>query len=221
MANQKLFGVLRRKIGVMVLVGLLFSALSFFALMLTEKRYQTHMDFLVVQTSTENQDFYSLFKSSEYLSKLLSEAIYSERFINAVVETGKVNSEFLPFDKKQRLDKWGSMVSVRKNLELGVIGVTIKGDRERDIARIMEGVSEVFTQKNSLFRAGDEKSVEIRILSGPILEQSPTIAKIVKVLLAAFASGFLLTAFIVIVRSDVLLEERMREENGNTPELFA
>ena len=113
------------------------------------------------------------------------------------------------------------MVSVRKNLELGVIGVTIKGDRERDIARIMEGVSEVFTQKNSLFRAGDEKSVEIRILSGPILEQSPTIAKIVKVLLAAFASGFLLTAFIVIVRSDVLLEERMREENGNTPELFA
>ena len=221
MANQKLFSVLRGKVGIMILIGLLFGAVSFFALMVTEKRYQTHMDFLVVQANTQNQDFYSLFKSSEYLSKLLSEAVYSERFINAVVETGKVNAEFLPFDKRERLDSWSNRVSVRKNLELGVIGVTIKGDSERETARVMEGVAEVITQKNNLFRAGDEKSVEIRVLSGPILEKSPTVAKIVKVILAAFASGFLLTAFWVIVRSDFFVEEKRKEDQNTTPELFA
>ena len=56
MANQAIFEVLKAKFGMMVLIGLLFAALGFFGLMLVEKRYQTSMDFLVVQTNTANQD---------------------------------------------------------------------------------------------------------------------------------------------------------------------
>jgi len=192
MANQAIFEVLKAKFGMMVLIGLLFAALGFFGLMLVEKRYQTSMDFLVVQTNTANQDFYTQFKSSEYLGKVLGEALYSERFINAVLETGKVNAEFLPFDKKDRLHAWSSMVHVEKNLELGVISVRIKGDRERDTARTMEGISDVLINRNNLFRGGDDKSVEIRVLSGPITERTPTVPMIIKVLAASFITGFLL-----------------------------
>ncbi len=170
--------------------------------MVTEKPFQTKMDFLVVQSNANNQDFYTLFKSSEYLGKILSEAVYSDRFIDALVETGKVNKEFLPFDKQERLATWSKMVTVNKNLELGIISVTVSGDRERDVARIMDGIAQVLTERNSLFRSGDEKSVEIRILSGPILEQSPNVAKILKVVLLAFVAGFLLSAFFVIAKEE-------------------
>ncbi|MDP3957132.1 MAG: hypothetical protein Q8Q10_01350 [bacterium] len=170
------------------------------------------MDFLVVQTNVGNQDFYTQFKSSEYLGKILSEAIYSERFINAVVETGKVNTEFLPFDKKDRLKTWSEMVFVKNNLELGIISVTVKSDRERDAARIMDGITLVLTQQNSLFRGGDEKSVDIRILSGPILERNPTKSEIFKVVLGGFFAGFFLTGVWLIVRNENFLKNKEAAE---------
>lgn len=64
----------------------------------------------------------------------------------------------------------------------------------------MDGIAQVLTEKNSLFRGGDEKSVEIRILSGPILEQNPNMTKVVKVILIAFLAGLFLSAFFLIVK---------------------
>lgn len=114
MGNQQLFALLRSKIGTLFIWGVLFGALAFFGLIMTEKPFQTKMDFLVVQTTATNQDFYAQFKSSEYLGKILAEAVYSDRFLDALVETGKVNKEFLPFDKQQRLSAWSKMVTVEK-----------------------------------------------------------------------------------------------------------
>ncbi len=202
MGNMHLFALLRSKIGTLILWGLLFGALGFFGLIMTEKPFQTRMDFLVVQTNASNQDFYSLFKSSEYLGKVLSESVYSERFVNALIETGKVNSEFLPFDKQQRLATWRNMVAVQNNLELGIISVTVKGDRDRDVARIMDGIAQVLTEKNSLFRGGDDKSVEIRVLSGPILERNPNMKKIIEVVLGGFLAGFFAAAFFLAVKNE-------------------
>ena len=200
MENQHLLALLRSRIGTLVIWGFVFGTFSFFGLLLIEKPVQTKMDFLVVQSNVTNQDFYSLFKSSEYLGKVLSEAVHSERFIDALVETGKVNGEFLPFDKQERLSTWRKTVQVEKNLELGILSVTVVGERERDVARIMEGVAQVLTEKNMLFRGGDEKSVEIRVLSGPILEKNPNTSKIVKVALAAFLAGFFAGAFYLLVQ---------------------
>ena len=212
MGNQQIIALLRSKIGTLILWGVAFGALAFFGLIMTEKPFQTKMDFLVVQTTATNQDFYTQFKSSEYLGKILAEAVYSDRFVDALVETGKVNKEFLPFDKQKRLATWSKMVTVEKNLELGIISVTVKGDRERDVAKVMEGIAQVLTEKNSLFRGGDEKSVEIRVLSGPILEQSPNIAKIAKVALMAFLAGLFLSAFFLIVKYESRYKAPYRNE---------
>ncbi len=203
MGNQHLLSTLRSKIGSLVLWGVLFGALGFFGLMVTEKPFQTKMDFLVVQTNAGNQDFYTQFKSSEYLGNVLGEAIFSERFVNAVVETGKVNSEFLPFNKKDRLKAWKEMVTVQKNMELGIISVTVSGKSEREISRTMDAIAVVLAERNSLFRGGDEKSVEIRVLSGPILEQNPTITKIAKVVIVAFLAGVFVATFFVVVKSEL------------------
>ena len=208
MNSRQLFALLRAKFGSMLVLGFFLAAISFVGLIFFEKPYQSSMDFLVVQTNGQTQDFYTQFKSSEYLGKVLSEAIFSERFINAVVETGKVNTEFLPFDKKDRLKTWSQTVFVKNNLELGIISVTVKSDRERDAARIMDGITLVLTQQNSLFRGGDEKSVDIRILSGPILERNPTTSEIFKVVLGGFFAGLFLTGVWLIVRNENFLKNK-------------
>lgn len=200
MNNQQLFALLKGKFWAMILFGLLFSAMSFLGLMVFVKPFQSTTDFLVVQAGGGGQDYYTQFKSSEYLSKILSKAVYSEHFINAVVETGKVNKEFLPLDKKERLKAWSKMVDVQKNLELGVITISVKNDRERDMVRVMSAITDVLTQKNSYFRGGDEKSVDVRVISGPINEQNPTAGKILLAVVSGFAAGFLFTGFWLVVR---------------------
>lgn len=201
MSFSSLFTLLRQKMGILFLSGVLCAALVFAGTMVFSSRYQSGMDFLVVQSNTQGQDFYSLFKSSEYLSKVLSEAIYSERFIDAVVETGKINGQFLPANKKERLDEWRKMVEVQKNLELGVLSVTVKSDNDRDASRVMSAISEVLIERNSLFRSGDDKSVEIRVLSGPILEMQPTLKTILSVIIGGFLSGIFLMSFVLIIKN--------------------
>jgi capsular polysaccharide biosynthesis protein len=201
MNNQQFFALLRAKFWTMAMFGLLFSAASFLGLMVFVKPFQSATDFLVVQAGGQNQDYYAQFKSSEYLSKILSKAVYSERFIDAVIETGKVNREFLPLDKKERLKAWSKMVDVKKNLELGIITVSVKSHRERDTARVLSGITDVMIEKNSYFRGGDEKSVEVRVISGPINERRPTGVEILFAVLSGFAAGFLLTGFWFAMRA--------------------
>ena len=102
---------------------------------------------------------------------------------------------------------------VQKNLELGVLSVTVKYDNDRDAARVMSSISEVLIEKNSLFRSGDEKSVEIRVLSGPILETTPTLKKILLVLGGGFLSGILLASVIVAMRHMQGMNPRFVLEN--------
>jgi capsular polysaccharide biosynthesis protein len=176
------------------------AALAFFALMFTAPYYKSSTDFLVVQVNAGNQDFYTQFKSSEYLGKVLGEAVYSESFINAVIETGKVSSDALPFDKKERLQTWKDTVHVKKNLELGVIQIEVDGNQEKEVTSLMEGISKVLIERNTLFRGGDPNSVQIRVLSGPITERTPALALVVKTVIAGFAAGFLLTLLAIFLR---------------------
>lgn len=213
MTFSSLLTLLRHKLGILFLGGVLCAAVAFAGTMVLSTRFQSSMDFLIVQSNVQGQDFYSLFKSSEYLSKVLSEAIYSERFIDAIMETGKINGQFLPANKKDRLDAWREMVVVQKNLELGVLSVTVKHDNDRDAARVMSSISEVLIEKNSLFRSGDEKSVEIRVLSGPILETTPTLKKILLVLGGGFLSGILLISVILAIRHIQGMNPRFVLEN--------
>ncbi len=200
MSYQTIFDALRGKFGLHVMFGLLFASVAFAAVMMTEDRFQSTTDFLVVQANAGNTDFYTQFKSAEYLGKVLGEAVYSESFINAVIGTGKAAPELLPFDKRDRLESWQKRVGVEKNLELGVITVTVSGQSDREVSGIMEGITEVLKNQNSLFRGGAPESVEVRILSGPIVERTPTAERLILVIASAFIAGFLLSLVYYTVR---------------------
>ncbi len=186
----------------MFLFGLLIGTIAFFVTILTLPYYRASSDFLVVQTSQNNQDFYTQFKSSEYLGKVLGEAVYSESFINAVIGTGKISGESLPFDKKTRLDQWKDMVVVKKNLELGVIQISVAGNDQHEVGKIMEGISDVLINQNTLFRGGNPDSVQIRVLSGPILEKTPTMLTLIKILGTSFVVGFLFSLLYFFGKSE-------------------
>ena len=192
-----------------ILIGLFVAFISIIGLFFAQSRYQSSTDFLIVQSNTENRDFYTLFKSSEYLGNVLASALYSEKFIDAVNETGNLNTRLFPANKSEKLKTWKNMVLVKKNLDLSMLSVTVKADTDRDASRMMNGISQVLIEKNALFRSGDDKGIEIRVLSGPITEQNPSKSTLILVLLGGFVTGLFLTFFTTLIS----LENRYRNMN--------
>ncbi len=192
MKNSHILALIKQKAGILILAGVLVAALSFLLLVITEKNFKVSTDFLVIQNQSGSQDYYSLSKSAEYISKILSGSVYSELFIDEVVNTGKVDKELLPFDKKKKLEEWNKIVKVKRNFQLGIISIEAFGNNQKNTINLSAGIAEVLTTKNSLFR-GENQNIGVKVLSGPILEKNPSLNKIISVAVGGFLLGVLIS----------------------------
>lgn len=201
MQNNQILALIKKKIGGIILFAVFLAALSFFALVIKEKNFKVETDYLIVQNQTSSQDFYTLSKSAQYIGKVLNEGIYSEVFIGEVVRTGKVNAEFLPFDKKEKLKDWGNAVEVSLNPDLGIITVQVFDNNQKQALAIAQAIAEVLTTKSSLFY-GEGQNIDIKVLSGPVLEKNPSIGNIAAVSIGGFVLGVMLSVLWTISRED-------------------
>lgn len=210
MENISFLTTVQKKIGTIVLVAVLFASLSFVGLIMYSKNFRAGTDLLIVQNS-ESKDFYSMLKSTEYLGNVLNESIYSDRFITAIVESGKVGPNFLSEsynistqDKKGQLDAWADMVHVKRNTAAGIMHIDVAANDKRTTIAVSSAITDVLTQKNMLFRGGDEKSVEIRVLSGPIIENDPSIQKMIITVISGFIAGLCIALMWIFVKEELL-----------------
>lgn len=215
MDNMAFLSIVRKKAAVVVLVGVLCAALSFVGLIVYSKNFRSGMDFLIVQNQSDSQDFYSMLKSTEYLGKVLNESVYSDKFIDTVIDTKKVSPDFLAKsfdlsaqDKKGRIDAWSKTVFVKRNVEAGIMHIDVLNDDQKLTVSISSAITDVLTQKNVLFRGGDEKSVEIRVLSGPILESNPSVKKIAVTTIIGFMAGLSLSLLWIFVKSETITAKK-------------
>jgi capsular polysaccharide biosynthesis protein len=192
MQSNQIVPLIKEKIGVIILAGVLVAALSFLFMVVSQKNFKVTSDFLVVQDQEGQQDYYALSKSAEYVSKIFSEAIYSDLFIDETIKTGKISAEFLPFDKKARLDEWNKIVKVKRNPDVSMLSVTVFGNSKDETVKISEGIAEVLATKSYLFR-GSGLNVDVRLLSGPIVEKNPSFTEIILVMIGGFIIGVLLS----------------------------
>jgi capsular polysaccharide biosynthesis protein len=184
-----------------ILLGMFLGALSFVTLVVTQKSFRSNVDFLVAQNQTGTVDYYTLSRSADYLTSIMTEAVYSEKFLDEVLNTGKVSTSFLSGRGADRLDSWKKTVSVKKNSNIGILNLSIFANSENQAAEISGAVLDVLEKKNSLF-LGEGQNLQIRILSGPIIEKNPSPAQIFLAALGGFAVGFLLFLLFIIYRTE-------------------
>jgi len=201
MSNSHILPLIKGKIAGIVIFGIFIASLSFLALIAKEKNFKVATDLLIVQNQTQNQDFYTLSKSSEYVGKVLNEGIYSELFIDEIVNTGKVNSEFLPFDKKEKMKEWSKNVEVSTNPDLGILSVEVFDNDQKQALAISDAISDVLINKNSLF-LGEGQNISVKVLSGPIVEKNPTIENIAATMTGGFVLGIMLSILWIVYKED-------------------
>lgn len=192
--NMQLFSLIKGKIGTILLSGILLGSLSFLSLVLTQKNFKVTSDFLIVQNQAGAQDFYTTAKSTEYIGKILGDAVYSDLFIDEVINSGSIaNKEFLPFDKKDRMDEWEERVKVDDNFSVGRITVANFDNDRAQALETSKAIADTLNKKNNLFR-GNDQNIEVRIISGPTIEKNPSGLNI----LFSIVIGFLAGVFVAI-----------------------
>jgi hypothetical protein len=94
------------------------------------------------------------------------------------------------------------MVQVTNNPDVGTLHIEVYGNDDRVVLRVAQAVGKVMTERNSLFRSGDEKSVEIRTLSGPIVEKNPGMERMILSAIAGFFFGISMLLLLVLMQAE-------------------
>gem|GEM_PF-2562512 len=206
--------ILSRKIGLMILVGLLLAAISFWGIMLLAPRYQSNFDVLVIQNQENFVDSYTLAKSTEHFSKLLSESVYTETFLNKVIEGNPELSKMLPIDREDRMKAWGKMVQTSINVELGMIHLKALANDKGQVERLSKTIASVLAENNNLFFSENQK-IEVRMINAPLIKNNPGMNMLVFIVVASFLIGALLV-FIISFYKNLIDQEKL--ESGRSDE---
>jgi capsular polysaccharide biosynthesis protein len=207
MNQSQISAIIRQKIGLMILVGLLLAAVTFWGTMLVSPKYQSNFDLLVIQNQEGFVDSYTLAKSTEHFSKLLSESIYTETFLMKAVEGYPDLSKTLPIDRENKMKAWGKMVQTSINMELGMIHVKVLANDKAQAENISKTVAGVLASNNNLFISENQK-IEVRMINAPVIKSNPGIAMLALSIGASFLIGVLLVfviSFYVVFASQGIL----------------
>jgi hypothetical protein len=185
---------LKRKTGRILFSGIIVSALAFSFMLFSQPAYRADIDFLVSPKNATGSDYYSLSRSSEYLGKALAQIVVSEKFMEAGFDSGMVDRAEFPIDKKDRLKQWSDTVSVSRGSEGGMLHVRVLAKSGRSVERTAKAVTDILSNKAGEF-LGSGSEVDIRILSGPIVDRNPSFGELV----AGSIGGFILGTFSVII----------------------
>ncbi|MFA5993538.1 MAG: hypothetical protein WC823_01110 [Parcubacteria group bacterium] len=199
---ESMLRLAKKELGLVILVGLLVSAASFAVLVVSQKNFRASSDLLVVQNQNGFSDYYALSKSADFLSGVLVESIYSEKFLDEINTTKIVSESFLPLDKKERLDEWNKIVKISKNSNAGILNIEVFGNSQKQVVEISDAILDVLKNKSFLF-LGKGQDIDIRVLSGPIYEKNPSFVSIFLAVGGGFFVGALLALMWIFYRAQL------------------
>jgi hypothetical protein len=156
MSTEKMLQLAKNNLKSAILFGLLIGALSFLLLVMTQKNFRSSTDILMSQSQSGPIDYYAMSQSTNYLTNILSQSIYSEKFLEEVNATGKISTDFLQGDSAQKLKTWNKIVRVKNNSSVGIMNVQVFGDTQNQTDKLSQAVLDVIVNRNSFFLGQDQ-----------------------------------------------------------------
>jgi capsular polysaccharide biosynthesis protein len=213
MNYSQILAIIKQKKGLIIISGLLLAAVSFWGVMLFSPRYQSNFDVLIVQNQQEFVDSYTLAKSTEHFSKLLSEGIYTETFLGKVIENYPALGKTLPIDREDRMEKWGKMVRTSLNVELGIIHIKVLAGSRADAEAVSKTVAGVLASNSNLFISENQK-IEARMINAPIVKMNPGAGVLAAITAVSFFIGALLAYAASFYKSLIASGSEKTEDSG-------
>lgn len=201
MSYYKLTHIIRQALPTALLVGLLVAALVFASSIFLMRPFVASTSYQLIQSGAEVQDYYTSFKSSEYLGRVLTEALASGSYVQAVTEADGIPDGYLPSDAKKSLATWQRQVNVNTDrIDLGVLEVKVYGKTREEVSQVSTGVQKVLIEQNEKFRAGAKENLTVRVFTDTLVEANPSVTRLVILLTSVAFAVTVLYLLVVIAR---------------------
>lgn len=219
MTGEKTLYLAKNYFKMLLLAGLLLGALSFVFLVVTQEKFKVSTDLLVVQNQQGFSDYYALSKSADYLTNVLAESVYSEKFLEEVNNAKIISAVFLPNDKLERLRQWEKIVKISRNPNLGMVHLDVFGNDKNQAMEISNAIVVVMTTKNYSF-LGKGQDIDVRVMSGPIWEKNPSLANIFLAVMGGVVAGMMLGFMYLYYREVRLSNLRAKKQERENLENY-
>ncbi len=165
-------------------------------------KYRATSKILVVQNTGPVLDSYSISRSNQYLSNILSQVIYSGSFFEYALNSGyNINADDFSDDPITRKKQWQKMVSAKSISDTGMI-VVITYHQDKIMAeRLNRAIAYTLKLRHSQYHGLGTK-VDIRVIDGPIVSRFPIKPNIFLNLALSLVIGFTASIFLIYLFPD-------------------
>ncbi len=173
---------------------------------------------LLVIFNQENMDIYTASQTSNYLSEVLSEVVYSNSFIKNVFESKFNLNDNLSQERTERLKSWRKMVRVKSRQNKGIIIIDVFHHDRNQAGEFAQAISYVLVTKHKLYHGSGDK-VALKIIDSPSASQHWAHPRTLQNgLIGLFAGIIVGLTFIVIFPDQQLLKWLKTKKTGRRDE---
>lgn len=188
---EKLMSIVKNHLPTVSLVTLFLTAIVFAVSAFLTPKYESDMSILVIQKQPEDKiDAYSAAKSAEYLSDIFSKVIYSDSFIDDVVQSPLGITRKFPIDKEDRKKEWTKDVKVKKINSTGILEISVFDVSRKEAEKIVQAIAWNLSTNNGKYHGGGQKIV-VNAIDGPITSQNQARPNVLLNSLLAFLIGII------------------------------
>lgn len=164
---------LKHKWQTVVLFMLVFATLAFVFSVVQTQKYRSEQRFLVVSTYAEDVDPYAATRSTEYLTNLLSEVMYSQNFLEQVMSSGyALDASIFPEDPKKQKKAWTKSLSNRVLGDTGILEVAVYHSDRFVTEQLALAIGSVLQTEHSQYHSRGEQ-ISISVIDQPITSLRP------------------------------------------------
>lgn len=181
----------RRKWQTVLAFVLSFVLLAFVGSIVQPQKYRAEQRFLVVQTYAEDVDPYAASRSTEYLTNLLSEVMFSQSFMNQALTSGyAIDRNYFPTEAKKLKKAWQKTVQTRVVGDTGILEVYVYHTDRYQAEQLALAIGQVLRTKHGQYH-GRGTAVNIQTIDQPIVSLRPVQPDILINTLVGLVLGFI------------------------------
>lgn len=171
MELKDFFYVLRRKAELILLIVTFFTISIFLFNALQTPEYSSTARIMIIQKSLQDTDAFIAARSSERLSIILSEVIYSNSFFNDVLASSKNIIDDFSQDPAERRKEWQRQVKNRIDSDKGIIEITAYDKNKSQSVEMLNGIIKTLTDNGEKYHGGS--NISIRVIDEPLISKNP------------------------------------------------
>ncbi|MFA5961085.1 MAG: Wzz/FepE/Etk N-terminal domain-containing protein [Parcubacteria group bacterium] len=191
MNQENFWKIIKQKLKVIFVVSFVVAACVFTISTIIKPKYRSDISVLVVQKQPEDKvDAFSAAKSAEYLSDIFSKIIFTDSFIDDVLQSPVGVKNVYSTNKEDRKKEWEKEVSVKKVNNTGIIEISVFDPSRKEAEKVAQAIASNLATNNQKYHGGGDKIV-ISVIDGPVTTQNPATPNIPLNILIGFVMGLI------------------------------